>query len=207
MSTERELDPELAKLIGHARGDTLSSDAVEALAQRFSGTIPAAASPRVMLWKIFGIGAIGLAGVVAGALWLSPNGARTLEKSGSTFPTSAAAAAKDPETKPTTVLDLDENAPPKRAAPVGSNTSVQEFELIRAARAALPTDPARALALARTHEKKFPHGVLAQEREVIVISALKKLGKTGEADSRADAFKKSHPESAHNPKFDPAKAP
>jgi hypothetical protein len=84
---------------------------------------------------------------------------------------------------------------------------VQEFQLIRAARAALPTDPARALSLARTHEKKFPNGVLVQEREVIVISALKKLGQTGEADTRADEFKKAHPNSAHNPKFDPTKAP
>lgn len=206
MSTERELDPELAKLIGHARGDTLSSDAIESLVQRFSSPIPPG-TPRPTFWKIFGIGGIGLAGVVAGALWLASNEARTLEKSGSTFPVSAATVIEDRESEPQTIVDLDENAPPKRAAPVGSNTGIQEFELIRAARAALPADPARALALARTHEKKFPRGVLAQEREVIVISALKKLGKTGEANSRADAFKKSHPESAHNPKFDPGKAP
>lgn len=206
MSTERRLDPELAKLVGQARQDTLERDAIEALAQRFSGAV-LATPPTRTLWKIFGIGSIGVAGIVAGALWLSPNQTRVLEKSGSTFPANVATAAKETEVKPTTVLDLDENVSTKKGAPAASSGGVQEFELIRAARAALPTDPARALALARVHEKKFPNGVLVQEREVIVISALKKLGKTGEADSRADDFKKSHPDSAHNPKFDPGKAP
>lgn len=204
MSTEQELDPELAKLIGHARADTLESDAVQALVQRFSGPIPVTPNPRSTLWKVFGFGSIGIACIVVGVFRLMPEKPVVLEKSGSTFPVSVAIHAEESEAKPTTVLDLDENAPPKKPAPASSNTGVQEYELIRAARAALPTDPARALALARTHEKKFPHGVLVQEREVIVINALKKLGKTGEADSRADEFKKSHPESAHNPKFDKA---
>jgi hypothetical protein len=153
MSTEQELDPELAKLIGHARGDTLESEAVEALVQRFSGTIPATPSPRSTLWKLFGIGSMGLAGIVAGFFWLTPDRPVVLEKSGSTFSASSATHAEESQAKPTTVLDLDESVSPKKAAPAASSGGVQEFELIRAARAALPTDRARSSARSNAREE------------------------------------------------------
>jgi hypothetical protein len=89
----------------------------------------------------------------------------------------ARAAAKLPE-KPT---------PPARPS---------EAELLEQARAALKTEPARALQRANEHAARFPRGVLVQEREVLAIQALRKLGRSAEAERRAAAFAKAFPGSA-----------
>lgn len=61
----------------------------------------------------------------------------------------------------------------------------------------MASDPKRALALTREHARRFPEGILAQEREVIAIEALKRLGKASEVESRVEQFKKSYPGSVH----------
>ena len=66
----------------------------------------------------------------------------------------------------------------------------------------LARDPARALDLVRDHERRFDAGALVQEREVIAIEALKRLGKSDQAKLRADEFAKSYPSSAHRHKLD-----
>ena len=71
-----------------------------------------------------------------------------------------------------------------------------EAELLEQARAAMKGDPARALQRANEHAARFPGGVLVQEREVIAIQALRKLGRTAEADRRAQAFARAFPGSA-----------
>ena len=43
----------------------------------------------------------------------------------------------------------------------------------------------------------FPNGVLVQEREVIAISALRRLNRTTEAERRAAAVSKAFPGSVH----------
>ena len=57
--------------------------------------------------------------------------------------------------------------------------------------------PKRALPLTREQARRFPRGVLAQEREVIAIEALRRLGQKDEASSRADRFRETYPGSAH----------
>ena len=54
-------------------------------------------------------------------------------------------------------------------------------------------------ALARLDElrRRFPGGMLAQEREALAIEALARSGQGGEARSRAEAFKKAYPASPH----------
>jgi hypothetical protein len=74
-----------------------------------------------------------------------------------------------------------------------------EAQLLQRAQQALPGDPAKALALAEAHLTRFRGGNLAQEREVIAVSALVALGKTSEARSRAARFVQSYPRSAHRP--------
>ena len=71
-----------------------------------------------------------------------------------------------------------------------------EAELLEQARAAMKVDPARALQRANEHAAHFPRGVLVQEREVIAIQALRKLGRNAEADRRAQVFAKAFPGSA-----------
>jgi hypothetical protein len=72
------------------------------------------------------------------------------------------------------------------------------------ARAALKGDPARALARANEHRRRFPGGVLVQEREVIAIQALRHLGRDTEANQRASAFQKAFPGSAFERKLKPS---
>jgi hypothetical protein len=44
--------------------------------------------------------------------------------------------------------------------------------------------------------------VLAQEREVIAIEALKRLGRDGDARWRAEQFDRAYPDSVHKRKVD-----
>jgi hypothetical protein len=77
-----------------------------------------------------------------------------------------------------------------------------EAELLERARSALGTSPARALALTDQHRAHFPAGVLTQEREVIAIEALKRLGRTDAAARRASDFARRYPGSAYQKKLD-----
>jgi hypothetical protein len=79
-----------------------------------------------------------------------------------------------------------------------------EAELLERARNALSANPARALALTEQHRAHFPAGVLAQEREVIAIQALKRLGRTDEAAERSAAFARRYPNSAYRKKLNPS---
>jgi hypothetical protein len=77
-----------------------------------------------------------------------------------------------------------------------------EAELLESARRLLASNPGGALELAQQHRARFRGGVLAQEREVIAIEALRRLGRSAEADARADAFERAFPNSAHRRKLD-----
>jgi hypothetical protein len=101
-------------------------------------------------------------------------------------------------------------APPpsgeKQMAPLPGNEATQpptELALVNEAQEALAArDPARALAQAREHELRFRDGMLAQEREVIAIDALLRLGRRREAESRALRFHAQYPQSAHGRRVD-----
>ena len=51
--------------------------------------------------------------------------------------------------------------------------------------------------MADDHPSVYPRGILAQEREVIAIDALARLGRRREAALRAEAFRSAFPRSAH----------
>ena len=72
-----------------------------------------------------------------------------------------------------------------------------ELALLRAAQDALRVDPARALAIAGEHARRFGDGTLAQEREVVAIEALVALARPPEARERAARFASRWPRSAH----------
>jgi hypothetical protein len=80
--------------------------------------------------------------------------------------------------------------PPTKAHP-------SEAALIDQAHRQLQTDPKGALALTELHRRLYPKGVLAQEREVIAIEALSRLGKSKTAEKRAGAFRANQPDSIH----------
>lgn len=75
-----------------------------------------------------------------------------------------------------------------------------EVSLLEEAQAASRSDPQRALDLTNRDVLRFPNGVLAQEREVIAIDALTRLGRMDDARARARQFFQSFPGSAHGPR-------
>jgi hypothetical protein len=72
-----------------------------------------------------------------------------------------------------------------------------EIELLREARLALRSTPARALAVTEEHGRLYPQGKLTQERELIAISALSALGRRTAALSRVAAFERAFPGSPY----------
>jgi hypothetical protein len=129
-------------------------------------------------------------------------------------PSSAAAQAPDPLRSPAPSASLSTSTPSPRAAPTeaaasskgGSLGSTEgpspgdaetEIELLLRAQQSLPLHPAAALAAAEEHRRRFPGGGLAQEREVIAVSALVALGRRDEAQVLAKRFAESYPRSAH----------
>jgi hypothetical protein len=114
--------------------------------------------------------------------------------SGSVALTAPSDAATAPSSSGSTVTS---GRPGAAARPAES-----EAELLERARGLLASNPSRALALTDQHRTRFPGGVLTQEREVIAIEALKRLGRTDEAAGRAADFARRYPGSAYRKKLD-----
>jgi outer membrane protein assembly factor BamD (BamD/ComL family) len=82
-----------------------------------------------------------------------------------------------------------------------------ETKLLERAQIALRSQPAEALVLCNDHVRRFPAGTLTQEREVIAVEALVKLGRRDEARSRADRFEARFPGSSHTRRLEILLAP
>ncbi len=89
-------------------------------------------------------------------------------------------------------------APQKASAPEGEPAKPSEASMIARAKGALETSPSKALAALAEHAKLYPKGVLAEEREVLRIRALKNLGRDDAAEAQQEKFRKEHPESVHH---------
>jgi hypothetical protein len=209
----------LRDLLGAARNDVGSDAQVARLAERLGPLLapPAIPAPPVAA-TASGMGAalkLGLAGVAllvaGGGAWLLST-AKSAPPSAPVSPPAAPVAKAPPssnDVSPPAAIEAPEpsasNAEPPGATPPPAKpvppAQLSEAELLERARSALKSDPARALARANEHRSRFPGGVLVQEREVIAIQALRQLGRTAEADRRAEAFQKAFPGSAFQRKL------
>lgn len=97
---------------------------------------------------------------------------------------------------PSAAAETHPGPAPVAAQPAKPATPASEAVLLQQANAALKTQPARALALTQEHRVHFPAGRLIQEREVIRIEALRKLGRSAEAERAARSFEQRFPDSA-----------
>jgi len=77
-----------------------------------------------------------------------------------------------------------------------------EAEILRDARLALEQSPQIALSLTEQHRSEYPGGKFAQEREIIAITALVRLGRSGDAEARAARFRKAYPTSPYSGRLD-----
>ncbi|MFZ5893066.1 MAG: hypothetical protein ACOY0T_18545 [Myxococcota bacterium] len=223
LRSESSAPPNLAAALGSLPGELPSAEQLRALRARLPGsssvTAPLTRRPRLTKPKA-------KRKVVTALAWLLPAAAAAM--SGAYWAThqepEPAPAPSLPRQLP--APSIAPKVPELVAAPSASGESVPapsssasnikrapspsvvhsdpeaELRLMREAQAALGSNPARALELAAQHAQQFPRGVLAQEREVVSIDALSRLGRTTEARSRATRFRKSHPESAYLPRID-----
>ncbi|WP_186001868.1 hypothetical protein [Corallococcus sp. Z5C101001] len=110
-------------------------------------------------------------------------------------PPTAGVPPTGPAPRPTSAAPKRPPAPAPSVAPAAED---EELLLLDSAHQALRRgDSERALASAQAHASRFPAGTLAQEREVIAIEALVRLGRVPEARERAEAFGARYPTSSH----------
>jgi outer membrane protein assembly factor BamD (BamD/ComL family) len=91
---------------------------------------------------------------------------------------------------------------------VASSDLAAERAVLDRARAALERqDGGAALAATREHERRFPHGLLEQEREAMAVRARVQLGRRDEARNRVDRFRARFPGSVLTPALEGQLAP
>jgi hypothetical protein len=193
-AAERDLpsDAELARLRGR-------------LAPVFAGGTPAGSRSGLSKLSRWGLGvlALGAASVVAYVATRAPEQAPPAPTASApaseTTPSAPAPASADvapsvqiPESAPTA-----DSAASTATSKAPRDRNPSEATLLEQARRALANNPAQALALTHRHQALYPQGLLAQEREVIAIEALRRLGQGSKASERATGFERKYPDSAH----------
>lgn len=81
-----------------------------------------------------------------------------------------------------------------------------ELTLLHAARRLVSENPAGALTLLREHEMNHPRSSLTQERELMIVECLVRLGERELATKAVEAFVKRYPRSSHRPRIDALRA-
>lgn len=84
-----------------------------------------------------------------------------------------------------------------RALVPSNSQFAEELLLLERANASLVSRPQRSLALAREHRQRFQRGVLVEEREMLAVQALIRLGRLDDARRRADALRAAYPHTAY----------
>jgi hypothetical protein len=102
---------------------------------------------------------------------------------------------------PGTALTASDHGEPDAGAPEPPTRAPRrnEVELLLEARRVIRDDAEAAMRILAEHAARFPAGMLALEREVLAIEALRKLGRDAEAARRLARFRAEHPESLHLP--------
>lgn len=95
------------------------------------------------------------------------------------------------------------SGPPVASAPnAGEDALAGEARLLNEAHRIVVTDPARALAIAQEHARRYPRGQLSAERELIRVQALVKMGRSPEAEARGRELRKSAPSGIYRDRLD-----
>jgi hypothetical protein len=106
--------------------------------------------------------------------------------------------APSPSTHARTPLPIASKVTPS-AEPDGL---VGEERLLNEAHQAVAADPHRALSLAQSHARRYPHGQLAAERQLIMIEALVKLGRQRHAEALGRELRRTAPNSIYEERLD-----
>lgn len=88
-------------------------------------------------------------------------------------------------------------APPIDAPSREPSTLAGELELLERARRSLADDPHGALEALGLHVARYPSGILAVERDLMTLDALRRVGRKDEARRRAAAWLTRDPSGLH----------
>jgi hypothetical protein len=209
-----EVPPELRDLFAGASKPESLPSALDARVAAHIGTLgPLPVSPLVKLvpWVVGG-GAIALAGAIALVVERrAPAPAAIPQPNEIAAPAvTTADTAPIPPPNELAVPTETKSAPapsnahtaPAEASSASEDALAGEAKLLNQAHDAMSSDPRRALAIASEHAKRYPHGQLAAERELILVQALVKLGRDREAEARGRALRKSAPNSIYGERLD-----
>jgi hypothetical protein len=179
-----------------------------AMASSPSGPLQPAPAPPSLPWHLLTpAAAVVLAGGVAATVYVVNRGpsrpveqaamSATVASSGEPAPQAALPAPESssaaPSVEPTAPAAGKAPLRPRRSEPAAD---AAEFELIRSAHTAYVShDFANALVLVGQHAQRFPHGLLAEEREALRIRCLLGSGRTPEAARAESAFARRFPRS------------
>ncbi|MEO8798708.1 MAG: hypothetical protein ABI551_12550 [Polyangiaceae bacterium] len=131
--------------------------------------------------------------VAASTTMAAPTKTAPLSTGASDYSLPPASASAEPLPVPSATPSVKENALP----PPNPDDEVKN---LARAHATLATNPALALAICNDDASVFPRGMLAQEREVIAIDALTRLGRLEAAKARAKKLEAQYPGSADLPR-------
>lgn len=221
-------DPELRELMRYTKAEgRLTPAEVEALTSRVlaelavgaslpsaTATVPARFA---LAAKVAATGALA-AGLTVAALVLqrTPSPRTTAPQK---TPPAAKASAVDPPRVPdpppptaATTPDPPRAEPPKPrsvrrqpAPPLTPETQpprIGEIELLKRVRQRLPGDPRGALEVLAQHERDYPAGIFAEEREVLAIEALWRTGHTEPARQRLQMLRARYPKSVYRERLE-----
>jgi hypothetical protein len=220
-SDELRPTPELSRLFDAARKDVGEPARVASIAGRLGAALDAPLGSRPFwMSRLFVGGLVVGAGALLWAVRAGPSSAPASAPVAATMTTMVLAAAPNdaiasatgaaPSVAPDPVAAAPIGHAPatlparsERAAPVPSvDPVVEEHDLLARARRALDSNPAATLARVQEHQGRFPHGILASEREFLRVSALVRLGRIPEAREARDRFVAAWPTSAYRTEID-----
>jgi hypothetical protein len=216
----------LRKLVDHARNDLPEPSTLAEFATRLDAAIaagvpgspidlpqPTDASGLVASKaSLITVGVV-ISGIVAGSIWFGSRDHAGVRSQATTAMPSVTSLATPPSdmapalhsAEPTVLVPAAERAPegsPHRQQRTTNREATTEAGVLHSARALLTSNPRRALELTKEHARRFPKGDLVQEREVIAIDALRRLGQNDAAQQRGAAFEQQYPGSVHQSKVE-----
>jgi hypothetical protein len=135
----------------------------------------------------------------------SAAGPKSAPPSAATVGRHGSKAARDrgkPEAAPSVPRDEAHSATTAQLGAAFAADTRAELELLIRARSLVHASPSRARQLVIEHETKYPQSIFAEEREVLMIDAERRLGHTNAANERARRFVQAHPNSIHAPNIE-----
>lgn len=203
------LSPKARALLNAGRVALQPSDAdrdrvQSALSSRLGAALPGP-RPRLAAWH-WASGAIASAGLVGGALFVSFHHRASAVKAANSVEAPIATVSAAPAIEPPAPLASSAAAPPaalpvKPAAPSARSAPdslAQEVALLSRATSELHRgNPAEALQVLNEHLRRFPNGLLGEERRAAKAQALCALGRKSEGRAELAHLAPQSPAAAH----------